>query len=86
MKDKNQSPINFGFDAIRNSRHIGHGVDVSLRWLILSDLSFFANYAIFIPLQACGRPYYISGGYLGNAIYRKENNRHFIMGGFNISF
>ena len=86
MKDKNDAPINYGFDATRNHRHIGQGIDVALRWLIFSDVSFYANYAVFLPLHAMGRAYYLPGDALGNAIYRDARKRHFIMAGMNISF
>ncbi len=86
MKDKVQAPINYGFDAVRKDRHVGHGVDVSLRWLVFSDLSFYLNYGCFIPGKASGVPYYIPGDQFGNAVYRGAPNRHIVMTGLNISF
>ncbi len=52
-------------------RMAGHGIDVSLRWKILSDLSFFANYGVYLP---------------GDANSDITENQHFAMGGLNISF
>ncbi len=71
MKDKPGGNINSG-EAASNSRDVGHGVDMSLRWGIFYDLSLFANYGLFLPGEA----------------YKNENNdpRHFIMGGFNLVF
>ncbi len=71
VKHRNAAPLNYGFDAIRRHRFAGHGVDVSLRWLIVSDVGVFFNYAAFLP---------------GDAFYAIESNRHFYMGGLNISF
>ena len=70
MKDKKTGVINLGETSI-DEFFIGHGVDVSLRWKILSDLSFFMNYAIFIP---------------GDAFAASTANRHFIMEGITLSF
>ena len=70
MKDKKEGTINEG-EATDNDLFIGHGVDVSLRWEILSDLSFFASYALFLP---------------GDAFPSSENNRHFIAEGIILSF
>ncbi len=49
----------------------GHGLDFALRWRIFSDLSFFANYGVYVP---------------GPAFGSSDPNRHFAMGGLNISF
>ena len=70
MKDKKEGTINEG-EATDNDLFIGHGVDVSLRWEILSDLSFFASYALFLP---------------GDAFPSSENNRHFIAEEIILSF
>ena len=71
LKNKAAAGINGGNDALKKNRFVGQGVDVSLRWLIFSDLSTFVNYAIFVP---------------GSAYPASESNRHFTMVGFNISF
>lgn len=64
--------INAGGDASAVGEELaGHGLDFALRWRIFSDLSFFANYGLFIP---------------GAAIGSADPNRHFAMGGLNISF
>jgi hypothetical protein len=83
LKYKTLSPINYGLDATRPYRDIGHGVDAALRWLIFSDLSFFVNYGLFIPGKAFG--YYYDYTY-GTITYSSKAYRHFVMGGFNISF
>jgi len=70
MKDKPEGVINYG-EATLEEREIGHGIDASLRWGILSDFSFFVTYAIFLP---------------GKAYDSSEPNRNFTMGGFNIIF
>ncbi|MDY6934602.1 MAG: alginate export family protein [Spirochaetota bacterium] len=69
-KNDSNSGINSG-EALLNSRDIGHGDDVMLRWKIFYDLSAYVNYAIFIP---------------GNAYPSSEENRYFFMGGLIISF
>ncbi len=77
------SPINNGLDATRPDREIGHEVDVSMRWLIFSDFSFFMNYGVFIPGKAFGFYY----DYLYNQMSNSNTSyRHFIMTGFNVSF
>jgi hypothetical protein len=83
LKYKIWAPINNGLDATRPDRHIGQGVDVSLRWLIFSDFSFFVNYGLFIPGKAFG---YYYDYYLKSVTYSSKSYRHFMMGGFNISF
>ncbi|MBN2402826.1 MAG: alginate export family protein [Spirochaetes bacterium] len=70
QKDVANSTINAG-EATEPNKDIGHGFDVGLTWQIFSDLSFFGNYAVFVPGSA-----YASG----------EKNRTFIMGGINLSF
>jgi hypothetical protein len=70
MKDKKDGAIGSG-EATLNEFSVGHGVDVSLRWKILSDLSFFVNYAVFLP---------------GDAFLSSENDRHFVMEGISLSF
>lgn len=83
LKNKNAATINYGSDATRPKRHIGQGVDLAFRWLIVSDLSFFANYGIFIPGRAFGFGYDYR---ISNITYSSKAYRHFIMGGFNINF
>jgi hypothetical protein len=83
MKHKAVSPINYGLDATRPNRDIGHEVDASLRWLIFSDFSFFLNYGVFLPGKAFGYHYDL---YYSLPSYSSQCNRHFMMGGFNISF
>ena len=70
MKHRAQSAINAGSDATLNKSFVGQGMDYSLRWEIYSDLSFFVNYAMFIP---------------GEAYQSNEALRHFVMSGFNVS-
>ncbi len=70
QKDVTNASINSG-EAAEPNKDIGHGFDLALSWKIFSDLSFFANYAVFVPGSA-----YASG----------EKNRTFIMTGFNLSF
>jgi hypothetical protein len=83
LKQHDHSPINYGLDATRPYRNIGQGVDASLRWLILSDLSFFLNYGLFIPGRAFGLYYdYRYANYTTSS----TAYRHFVMGGCNISF
>jgi hypothetical protein len=82
LKYKDFSPINYGLDATRPDRDIGHGFDLSLRWLIFSDFSFFLNYGLFVPGKAFGYYYdYQSAqsivkqiGYYGSAIFGSLNN------------
>lgn len=69
LKHRLEGAINYGLDATRRHRIIGHGADLSLRWLILSDIGLFFNYGFFCPTDA----------------YISKSNRHFLMGGFNIS-
>jgi hypothetical protein len=72
LKDQTAAPINSG-EATKDDRFAGQGADLSLRWKIFSDLSFFVNYGLFIP---------------GPAYAESENasNRHFTLAGLNISF
>ncbi|MBN2038521.1 MAG: alginate export family protein [Spirochaetes bacterium] len=70
QKDISISNINDG-EATKPNKDIGQEIDLSLRWKIFSDFSFFANMGYFIPGSA-----YVSG----------EKNRTFIMGGINLSF
>ncbi len=52
-KDKAEAPIGDS-KAQENSDDLGRGVDVSLKWKIFHDLSFFLNYAVFMPGDAYG--------------------------------
>ncbi len=72
LKDQSAAPVNSG-EATEDERFVGQGADLSLRWKIFSDLSFFVNYGFFVP---------------GPAYSDIENssNRHFSMAGLNISF
>lgn len=70
LKDKAEGNINAG-EAKQDNAMVGHGIDASLRWMILSDLSFFMNYGMFIP---------------GDAFPSEEKNRHFVLTGLNLSF
>lgn len=82
LKYKNTAPINQGSDANRRNRNIGQGIDIGLRWQILSDVGFFFNYAVFLPGKAYG--IYYSRQYL-TIISSSRSPRHFVMGGFNFS-
>jgi len=70
MKADKESPINDG-EASNPKSFIGQGIDLSLRWKIFSDLSFYINYGLFIP---------------GDAFSSDEKNRNFIMTGMNLNF
>ncbi len=87
LKHKSMSPINYGTDANRFNKHIGQAVDLSLRWLIFSDFSFFVNYGIFMPGKASGYHYYYDASYRNVWFtHSSVRYRHFMMGGFNVSF
>jgi hypothetical protein len=91
LKNKAQAAINDGLDATRAKREVGHGLDISLRWQIFSDFSFFTNYGLFLPGEAFGSSYRFqytlsSGGVAPVPFNSSKNNRHFVMTGFNISF
>ena len=62
--------INAG-EATEPNKAIGHGFDAALTWQVFSDLSLFANYALFVP---------------GSAYPSGTQNRTFIMAGINLSF
>lgn len=83
LKYKTWAPINYGLDATRPNRHIGQGIDLSLRWLLLSDFSLFCNYGWFKPGRAYG---YYYDFILGDQTYSSRSERHFVMAGCNISF
>jgi hypothetical protein len=71
-KDRAEAPIGYG-EATENNADVGQGADVSLRWRIFHDLSFFTNYAVFMPGDAYG-----SG--------ENSDMKNFIMAGLNLSF
>ncbi|MBN2161096.1 MAG: alginate export family protein [Spirochaetes bacterium] len=83
LKHKSKAYINYGLDATRPERFIGQGVDLALRWRIFEDFAFFLNYGLFLPGDAFG--YGINDAYSGYT-YSSKSYRHFLMGGFNISF
>ena len=70
MKYDTEAAINYG-EAPFPERDLGHGGDIALRWRVFSDVSFFANYGIFLP---------------GKAYSTDEETRHFFMGGMNLFF
>lgn len=49
LKDKPGGGVNIDGVARKNSRSVGQGIDLSVKWKTFSDLSFFAQYGIFIP-------------------------------------
>lgn len=70
LKDKKSSPINNGIDdATENESFIGQGIDISLRWQIFYDASFYLNYGLFLPGDA----------------YKNTDPHNFIMAGINLS-
>ncbi len=69
LKDKKRSAIN-SYEADDNDKpFIGQGVDVTLRWQIFYDASFYMNYGLFLPGDA----------------YEKKDPHNFIMAGINLS-
>ncbi len=70
MKDKPEATASVGEGPL-DERFLGHGADLSLRWAIFADLSFFVNYGLFLP---------------GDAYSSSEGTRNFVMGGFNLVF
>ena len=70
MKDDKAQGISDS-DASNSEIIVGHGLDLSLRWKIFSDISVYGNYGIFFPGAA-----YASG----------TAKKHFVMAGANISF
>ena len=69
MKAEKESPIISG-SASESSKNIGQGIDLSLRWQIFYDMSFYLNYGIFLP---------------GDAYSDVQEDIHFIQTGFNFS-
>lgn len=70
MKYESNQTINY-FEAPFDDPDLGHGLDTVLRWRVFSDVSFFANYAVFLP---------------GKAYSTDEEMRQFIMAGMNLFF
>ncbi|TFH39793.1 MAG: hypothetical protein E4G96_08700, partial [Chrysiogenales bacterium] len=54
LKHKTLATVNYGFDATKPEREIGHGLDLSLKWRLFSDFTFFVNYGLFVPGKAFG--------------------------------
>ncbi len=72
LKDQANSPIKSG-EATEHDKHIGQGIDGSLRWGIFDDLAVFVNYSVFMP----GKAY---------ASTENDKTRKFFMGGLNLNF
>lgn len=70
MKDNSKDATSDPF-AAKDSRDIGHGVDLSLRWSVFYDLGLFVNYGLFMP---------------GGAYPSSADNRNFLMAGANLTF
>lgn len=70
LKDKKEAPVNDG-EATLAEKNIGQGLDLSLRWKVFSDLSFFAQYGVFVP---------------GTAYSADERTRQSVMGGSLVEF
>jgi hypothetical protein len=91
LKHRAAAAINNGLDATRNNREVGQGIDVSLRWQVFSDFSFFTNYGLFLPGPAFGNSaawqYSLSPASITPVpTHSSRSNRHFVMAGFNVSF
>jgi hypothetical protein len=70
LKDKASAPVNDGEGTLAE-RNLGQGLDLSFRWKVFSDLSFFAQYGAFVP---------------GSAYSADERTRQSIMAGSLIEF
>ncbi|MBN2402331.1 MAG: alginate export family protein [Spirochaetes bacterium] len=70
LKDKTEAPLP-DTGASGNKRIAGHGLDLSYKWILYSDLSVFLNCAMFIP---------------GSAYPSGSSNQYFVFGGFNFAF
>lgn len=68
LKDEQDSCINAG-EAANHKSYIGQGIDISLRWQVFYDASFYINYGLFLPGDA----------------YEKTDSNNFIMAGINLS-
>jgi len=68
LKDNQNSPINNN-EAEGHKSFIGQGVDVSLRWQMFYDASFYVNYGLFLPGDA----------------YKDKTSQNFVMAGMNLS-
>ncbi len=64
MVDNTDATTAGGEGSVTGERMAGHGLDFSLRWKILSDLSFFTNYGIFLPGDAIdsGNRHFVMSG------------------------
>ncbi len=71
IKDQKESPINGGSDATLANAWIGQEIDLSFRWRIFYDLSFYVNYGLFLP---------------GDAYASDAENENFVMSGLNLNF
>ena len=73
MKDNANSPVGSYYSGVEKSgeKVIGQGIDASIRWRVFSDLSFFANYGLFMP---------------GAAYEDDSKNNTFFMAGMSLSF
>ncbi|MBN2080339.1 MAG: alginate export family protein [Spirochaetes bacterium] len=83
MKHKTMATVNYGLDATKHEREIGHGLDASLRWRLFSDLTLSVTYGLFIPGKAFGYAYDWT---LRTVTSSRTTYRHFFMGGFNVTF
>lgn len=83
MKHKGMAAINYGLDATKHEREIGHGLDASLRWRLFSDFTLSVTYGLFIPGKAFGYAYDWT---LRTVTSSRTTYRHFLMGGFNVTF
>jgi len=70
MKAEKEAAVNGGEGSEAES-FVGQGIDLSLKWKIFSDLSFYVNYGIFIP---------------GDAFSSDAETRTFLMTGMNLNF
>lgn len=68
IKDKQKGVIKSG-EAPNHKSFIGQGADISLRWQMFYDLSFYINYGLFRPGEA----------------YDDTTSQNFVMAGINMS-
>jgi len=69
LKDEKASSINAGEADDYDKSFIGQGIDISLRWQVFYDASFYVNYGLFLPGDA----------------YKNKDANNFIMAGINLS-
>ncbi|MFC1670943.1 hypothetical protein ACFL20_11170 [Spirochaetota bacterium] len=69
IKDKKDGTINYG-EFPGGSKFVGNGVDLTLRWKIMSDISIYINYGVFVP----------------DSSHSGESPRHFAMEGISLHF